>query len=38
MTLFVHRGRAVLITTGTNMLDTKYVFYGFNDDLIETIN
>ena len=30
-------GRAILITTGTKLLDTKYVFYGFNDDLIETI-
>ena len=31
-------GRAVLITTVTKLLDTKNVFYGFNDDLIETIN
>ena len=31
-------GRAVLIATGTKLLDTKYTFYGFNDDLIETIN
>ena len=27
-------GRAVLITTGTKLLDTKYAFCGFNDDLI----
>ena len=26
-------GRAVLIATGANLLDTKYEFYGFNDDL-----
>ena len=31
-------GRAVLITTDTKLLDTKYAFYGFNDDRIETIN
>ena len=31
-------GRAVLITTCTKLLDTKYLFCGFNDDLIETIN
>ena len=31
-------GRAVLIATGANLLDTKYVFYGFNDDLKDTIN
>ena len=31
-------GRAVLITTGTNLLNTKYEFYGFNDDLRDTIN
>ena len=33
MTLSVHRGRAVLITTSTKLLDTKYAFCGFNDDL-----
>ena len=38
MTLSVHQGRGVLITTGTKLLDTKYAFYEFNDDLIETIN
>ena len=26
-------GRAVQIATGPNLLDTKYKFYGFNDDL-----
>ena len=26
-----------LIVTSTKLLDTKYTFYGFNDDLIETI-
>ena len=31
-------GRAVLIDTGANLLDTKYKFYGFNDDLRGTIN
>ena len=31
-------GRAVLIPTGANLLDTKYEFYGFNDDLKDTIN
>ena len=31
-------GRATVITTGLNLLDTKYVFYGFNDDIIEIIN
>ena len=32
------RGRAVLITTVANLLDTKYEFYRFNDDLRDTIN
>ena len=32
------RGRTVQIATGSNLLDTKYEFYGFNDDLRETIN
>ena len=32
------RGRAVLIATGSNLLDIKYDFYGLNDDLRETIN
>ena len=31
-------GRAVLIATGANLLDTKYEFYGFNNDLKDTIN
>ena len=26
------------IATSSNLLDTKYEFYGFNDDLRETIN
>ena len=30
--------RAVQIATGSNLLDTKYEFYGFNDDLRDTIN
>ena len=30
-------GRAILIPTGTKLHDTKYTFYGFNDDLIEII-
>ena len=30
-------GRAVLITTGSNLLDTKCKFYGFKDDLRDTI-
>ena len=36
-TLPVHQGWAVLIATGANLLDTMYEFYGFNDDLIDTI-
>ena len=31
-------GKTVLIATGSNLLDTKYQFYGFNDDLRDTIN
>ena len=31
-------GRAILITTGTNLFDTKSKFYRFNDDLRGTIN
>ena len=31
-------GKAVLIATGANLLDTKHEFYGFNDDLRDTIN
>ena len=31
-------GRTVLIATGANLLDTKYEFYGCNDDLKDTIN
>ena len=30
--------RAVLIVTGSNLCDTKYEFYGFTDDLRDTIN
>ena len=30
--------RAVQITSGSNLLDIKYEFYGFNDDLRGTIN
>ena len=29
---------AVQIATASNLLDTKYEFYGFNDDLRDTIN
>ena len=31
-------GRAVLVAASNNFLDTKYEFYGFNDDLRDTIN
>ena len=31
--LSVHWGRAVLIATGTKLLDTKYEFNGFNGNL-----
>ena len=34
----IHWGKAILITTGSNLLDTKYEFYGFNNDLRDTIN
>ena len=30
--------RAILIATSANFLDTKYEFFGFNDDLRDTIN
>ena len=30
--------RAVQIATGSKLLDTKYEFYGFSDDLKDTIN
>ena len=30
-------GRANPITTGSNLLDTKYEFYGFSDDLRDTV-
>ena len=30
--------RAILFATDANLLDTKYEFYGFNDDLRDTIN
>ena len=29
-------GGVILIATGSNLLDTKYEFYGFNDDLRDT--
>ena len=32
------RGRAVLMATSANYLDTKYKVYGFSDDLRDTIN
>ena len=36
---FLHsRGRAVLIATAATLLDIKYTFYGFHDDLRDTIN
>ena len=35
--LSIHRGRVVLITTGYYLLDAKYKFYAFNDDLTDTI-
>ena len=38
MTHPVCRGRADLIIIGANLLDTKYEFFGFNDDLRDTIN
>ena len=31
-------GRAIQINTGSDLLDTKYEFYAFSDDLRETIN
>ena len=40
-TLPVHQltvGKAVLVVTSFNLLDTKYEFYGFTDDLRDTIN
>ena len=38
MMLSVHWGyRAILIATSSNLLDTKYEFYEFNDDLRDTI-
>ena len=38
MILSVHQGWGLLTATSTNLLDTKYGFCGFNDDLIEIIN
>ena len=35
--LFI-RSRAVLIATCAKLLNTQYKFYGFNDDLRDTIN
>ena len=31
-------GKAVLVVTSFNLLDTKYEFYGFTDNLRDTIN
>ena len=31
-------GRAILIATSSNLLDTKYEFYGLKDDLTDIIN
>ena len=31
-------GRAILIAISSNLLDTKYEFYGLNDDLRDTID
>ena len=31
-------GKATLISTGSNLLDTKYKFNGFNDTLIDVTN
>ena len=36
-TLLYIVGKAVLIATGANLLDTKYELYGFSDDLRDTI-
>ena len=30
--------RAIIIATGSNLIDTKYEFYGFKDDLRDTNN
>ena len=30
--------KKILAATGANLLDTKYEFYGFSDDLKDTIN
>ena len=37
-TLSVHWGRAILINTSANLVDIKYEFYGFKDDLKDTID
>ena len=37
-TFYTSRGKAVLIATSSNLLDTVYKSYGFNNDLRETIN
>ena len=37
-TFCTYKDRAILIATYAKMLDTKYEFYGFNDDLTDTIN
>ena len=36
-TFDVHWGRAIQIATCSNLFDAKCEFYGFNDDLRDTI-
>ena len=36
--MYIMQDKAVLITTGGNLPNTKYEFYGFSDDLGGTIN
>ena len=36
-TFYTSRGKAILIATSSNLLDTKYKSYGFNNDLRDTI-
>ena len=31
-------GSRAVVIIGTGLLNAKYAFYGFNDDLIKTIN
>ena len=37
-TFFTSGSRAIQIATTSNLLDTQYEFYGFSDDVRETIN